>query len=300
MHRNNYTKILFIFIIIVLCGGFAMYSYSIPVTNKSKIQSIDKEKLDNNTNDIDNVSDVKIDSNEIKEPYKTPQEIENNRLRKEIENEYDIQIMYGDEVDGYNLLGHRPVLLNDSKEVNDYLIMIKDELKKYPYDFFSEIKSYNLNLSIYLIKDLPNSDVLGYTDYDNRSKTIITVICEDNFRNTLHHEIMHFIDFYINKKDRFNDVIYTWSKLNPVGYSYGTNEKSYVYSETKKKESYFLNNYAQTNYLEDRAVLFGDIMSNVVGKDCYVPGTPLYKKIDLLSQQLDKYFDCINYSLFPY
>lgn len=300
MHRKNYTKILFIFIIIVLCGGFAMYSYSIPVTNKSKIQSIDKEKLDNNTNDIDNVSDVKIDSNEIKEPYKTPQEIENNRLRKEIENEYDIQIYYGNELKKYDVLSYSPELLTDSEEIKEYLNILNAELKKYPEDFFKEMKTYNMELSLYLIKDLPNSDVLGYTDYDNRSKTIITIICEDNFRNTLHHEIMHFIDYYINKKDRFNDVIYTWSKLNPENYSYGTNEKSYVYSETKNKNSYFLNNYAQTNYLEDRAVLFGDIMSNVVGKDCYVPGTPLYKKIDLLSQQLDKYFDCINYSLFPY
>lgn len=281
--KNSYYNIFLFVIIIILCSLFIKNSYSISTNNKQ----IDFE-----------YSNIINDSNS--DVYGSTETINNNQLRTDIEEKYGIKIKYGNELKSYSVLNYTLIPLLDSNDINKYLLLLDEELKKYPDDFFKEISSYNLFLSIYLIEDLPNTDVLGYTDYKNIYNTIITIKCDSNFANTLNHEIMHFIDHYINLKDRINDVKHTWNELNPNDYSYGTNEKSYVFSETNNVNSFFLNNYAQTNHLEDRAVLFGDIMSDSVGSNCYVVGTPLYKKMEVLVSQLDYYFDCVDSSNLPY
>lgn len=282
MKMKYYNQFLFA-IIVILCSLFIKNSYSISVSTKDA--------------DYDYNKDVSNADNEI---YNSIEEKNNNQLRIEIEEKYGIKIYYGNELKKYSVLNKVPISLSDPNDIKHYLLSLDEELKKYPTDFFRETNSYNMFLSIYLIEDFPDTDVLGYTDYKRPHNTIIIVKCDSSFANTLNHEIMHFIDHYINFKDSTNDVRYTWKKLNPKNYSYGTNEKSYVFSETHSKYSFFLNNYAQTSFLEDRAVLFGDIMSNSVGSDCYIYGTPLYKKMELLTVQIDYYFDCVDFTSLPY
>lgn len=45
----------------------------------------------------------------------------------------------------------------------------------------------------------------------------------------------------------------------------------------------------KTNYLEDRAVIFSDLMSRSITKDYYNDGTPINKKAKLISLQIKEY-----------
>ena len=47
----------------------------------------------------------------------------------------------------------------------------------------------------------------------------------------------------------------------------------------------------KTNYLEDRAVIFSDLMSRCITKDYYNDGTPINKKANLISLQIKEYID---------
>ena len=108
------------------------------------------------------------------------------------------------------------------------------------------------------------------------------------------HELMHYIDVYIRLKAYPEDLEPLWNSLNPDGYNYGSFDKSLDFITTQNSNSYFLSNYAQTNWREDRATLFEDMMTRNIKRDCYSEGTPLYNKIKLISEQIDKYFGCVN------
>ena len=50
----------------------------------------------------------------------------------------------------------------------------------------------------------------------------------------------------------------------------------------------------KTNYLEDRAVIFSDLMSRSITKDYYNDGTPINKKAKLISSQIKEYFNILS------
>ena len=63
------------------------------------------------------------------------------------------------------------VKMTDPIEINEYLGRIESELKKYPNRFFKEIRDYGMQLTIYLVKDIPSSDIAGLTNsqaYSNK------------------------------------------------------------------------------------------------------------------------------------
>lgn len=244
----------------------------------------------NNTN-----KDKETDKEEVV-PTPPTQEQLNNEYRNSIYNTYGVKVTYGEEMGNYYVATSLPVKMNDVTTINEYLGRVETELKKYPTGFFKEMKDYGMPLTIYLVKDIPNSSISGLTDSQIYSNIIITLKEDFSFETTFNHEMMHYIDAYLNAKLYPNSVDTAWNLLNPEGYTYGSFDSSYDYFPNGNNNSYFLTNYAQTNYKEDRATLFGDLMTRPYKRPCYNSGYPMYNKIKLLAEQLDEGFVTVTSS----
>ena len=65
------------------------------------------------------------------------------------------------------------------------------------------------------------------------------------------------------------DINNTMKEVNPIDYTYGDTSNNYVYYYSNLNNAYFISAYSKTNYLEDRAVIFSDLMSRRITKDYY-------------------------------
>ena len=148
-------------------------------------------------------------------------------------------------------------------------------------------------LTIYLVKSI-SGNVSGLTDAQYKNDIKIMIEPAILFESTLHHEIMHYIDSYITVKGYPIDINATMKDVNPVNFTYGDKSNNYVYYYTNVYNAYFLSVYGKTNYLEDRAVIFSDLMSRSFTKDCYEDGTPINKKAKLISSQIKSYFSTLS------
>ena len=129
---------------------------------------------------------------------------------------------------------------------------------------------------------------------DNKdSNTVVILISTERyfFESTLHHEIMHYIDYYLADKIGAEAIEASMNKLNPEGFTYGNQINEYVYYYSNP--AYFLSAYSKSNYKEDRAVLFSD---RTLKKDYYTIGNPINEKANVISNQLEKYFDYLSSS----
>ena len=217
----------------------------------------------------------------------------NDEYRKQLQNKYSVKIAYKDEMGNYSMNGYSSVRLYDDTEINTYLAEIDKALNKYPKGFFKEIKDYNMPLTIYLVKSI-SGNVSGVTDAQYKNNIKIMIEPALLFESTLHHEIMHYIDSYISVKGYPIDINSTMKDVNPVGFSYGDKSNDYIYYSTNANDAYFLSVYGKTNYLEDRAVIFSDLMFRSFTKDCYADGTPINKKAKLISSQIKSHFKTLS------
>ena len=217
----------------------------------------------------------------------------NDEYRKQLQNKYSVKIAYKDEMGNYSMNGYSSVRLYDDTEINTYLAEIDKTLNKYPKGFFKEIKDYNMPLTIYLVKSI-SGNVSGVTDAQYKNNIKIMIEPALLFESTLHHEIMHYIDSYISVKGYPIDINSTMKDVNPVGFSYGDKSNDYIYYSTNANDAYFLSVYGKTNYLEDRAVIFSDLMFRSFTKDCYADGTPINKKAKLISSQIKSHFKTLS------
>ena len=232
----------------------------------------------------------------IPEP-KTQAEI-NDEYRKKLENKYSVKIVYKDENGNYLIGGSiNTEKLNDDNEINRYLKEVESTLKKYPNGFFKEMKDNNVSLRIYMVNKIDGGHS-GMTDGMNQSNITVTIGTAGTnlFEYTLHHELMHYIDIYMRQKDPTLNLAEIMKSYNPEGFSYGSNDSTYDYNFSNPNEAYFLSSYSRQSYLEDRAVLFSDMMTRTSTRPYYNDGTPLNKKAKLINDQLHKYYNCVSKS----
>ncbi|MDO4376200.1 MAG: hypothetical protein Q4C33_03395 [bacterium] len=207
--------------------------------------------------------------------------------RDKIYNTYGIKIIFKDEESNTS---NTVVKQYNDKIIYSVLSKIETGLKKYPSNFFNSLKSKYKGLSIYLVTSI-SGNYSGLTN-NNSNGVVITIATGSSenssalFENTLHHELMHYMDCYlasiINVKDSMLD-------MNPDGFVYGSLDEAYVNFYVSSESVYFLSKYAKTNYLEDRATLFEDMMTRPFKKDYYNEGMPINKKAKLISQQIETY-----------
>ena len=228
-----------------------------------------------------------------------PQAEINDEYRKKLENKYLVKIVYKDE-NGHYLIGGsiNTEKLYDDNEINKYLKEIESTLKKYPNGFFKEMKDNNVSLRIYMVNKI-NGGHSGMTDGRNQSNITVTIGTDGTnlFEYTLHHELMHYIDIYMRQKDPTLNLAEIMKSYNPEGFNYGSNDSTYDYNFSNPNDAYFLSYYSRQSYLEDRAVLFSDMMTRTTKRPYYNDGTPLNKKAKLINDQLHKYYNCVSTSV---
>ena len=259
--------------------------------NSSTNTSKPNQNVNNNTNTNNN-------ENNILPEEKTPvvektQAEKNDEYRKQLQNKYSVKIAYKNELGNYTINGYGSKKLNDDNKINNCLREIDTTLKKYPNGFFKEMKDYGMPLTIYLVNSI-SGKVSGLTDAKDKSDIKIMIAPASIFENTLNHEIMHYIDTYIKDKGYPIDINNTMKDVNPVGFTYGDTSNEYVYYFTSVDNAYFLSAYGKTNYLEDRAVIFSDLMTRTFTKDYYDNGTPINKKARLISSQIKEHFNTLS------
>ena len=256
------------------------------------------QNVNNNSN---NNSNTKDNENTIIPEEKPPviektQAEKNNEYRKKLENKYSVKILYKDENGGYLIGGSINIeKLNDDNEIDKYLKETEITFKKYPTNFFKEMKDNNVALKIHIVNKI-DGNYSGMTDGKNQSNITITIGTDGTklFESTLHHELMHYIDIYMRQKNPTLNLEEIMRSYNPEGFSYGSNDKSYDYNFSNPNDAYFLSYYSRQSYLEDRAVLFSDMMTRTTKRSYYNNGTPINKKAKLISSQIKEHFNILS------
>ncbi len=259
--------------------------------NSSTNTNKPNQNANNNTN-INNNENTALPEEKPSVVEKTQAE-KNDEYRKQLQNKYSVKIAYKNELGNYTINGYGSDKLNDDNKINNCLGEIDKTLKNYPNGFFKEMKDYGMPLTIYLVNSI-SGNVSGLTDAKDKSDIKIMIAPASLFENTLNHEIMHYIDSYIKVKGYPIDINNTMKDVNPVGFTYGDTSNEYVYYFTSVDNAYFLSSYGKTNYLEDRAVIFSDLMTRTFTKDYHANGTPINKKAKLISLQIKEHFNTLS------
>lgn len=298
---------------VLLAENTTLYAVWEKVENKKTSPKTEEPKTNTNTNNNNSSStnntnkpnqntnnNTNIDNNENTVlPEEKPPVVEktqaekNDEYRKQLQNKYSVKIAYKDELGNYTINGYGSDKLNDDNKINNCLGEINKTLKNYPNGFFKEMKDYGMPLTIYLVNSI-SGNVSGFTDAKDKSDIKIMIAPASLFENTLNHEIMHYIDSYIKVKGYSIDINITMKDVNPIGFTYGDTSNEYVYYFTSIDNAYFLSAYGKTNYLEDRAVIFSDLMTRTFTKDYYADSTPINKKAKLISSQIKEHFNTLS------
>lgn len=217
----------------------------------------------------------------------------NDELRNKIRSKYGVLVSYKDEIDSnYSSSYVKPTKLYDDNEIYDHLVKIDGALSRYPSAFFPEIKRKWKQVTIDLVKKINNS-AAGLTD--NRNPNTVVILINTGsllFESTLHHEMMHYIDCYLANKIGASALENSMMEHNPSGFTYGNQNNDYVYRYANPY--YFLSGYAKTNYKEDRAVIFEDLMTRTWKREYHVKGNPINEKAKVISKQMSMYLDSVS------
>ena len=273
---------------VLLAEDTTFYAIWEKVENKKNSTNTNKSNQNANNNNENTILP------EEKPPVVEKTQAEKNgEYRKQLQNKYSVKIAYKNELGNYTINGYGSEKLNDDNKINNCLGEIDTTLKNYPNGFFKEMKDYGMPLTIYLVNSISDK-VSGLTDAKDKSDIKIMIAPSSIFENTLNHEIMHYIDTYIKDKGYPIDINNTMKDVNPVGFTYGDTSNEYVYYFTSVDNAYFLSAYGKRNYLEDRAVLFSDMMTRTIKKPFYNDGTPINKKAKLISSQIKEHFNTLS------
>ena len=264
------------------------------VNNEKEEQLGQIPSVDDKINSSDDQSSSDNNTNNEEQEVPTQEEI-NNTYRNELQNKYGVRIAYGNEMGNYSATGANLTKMIDPNTISEYLKKVDSVLSLYPSGFFKEIINFNMPLTIYLVEAVENGQYAGLLDSQFMNDIKLTIKRDGLFERTLHHELFHYIDAYLSVKMYPDNVEYSWNNLNPEGYSYGTVISSYTFNMvTNAPGAYFINDYSQTNYREDRATLFADMMTRVLKKSYMNEGEPILIKMRRIAEELDIYFSTVN------
>lgn len=224
------------------------------------------------------------------------QEQKNNDFRNNLKNKYNVTVGYKDEIDGKYLNSYaNPTKLYDDEVIRYNLLKIENALNKYPNSFFSEIKNKWKPVSIYLVDNI-NGYAAGLVDNNNNNTIIILIVATHSstssiLENTIHHEMMHVIDCYFTSKGIYTSYFLEQSMMqfNPEDFSYGTQSNRYVYF--LDNPYYFISKYSKSNYKEDRAEIFANLMFRSNPPDCFKFENPVKEKAKIITKQINQNFN---------
>ena len=79
----------------------------------------------------------------------------------------------------------------------------------------------------------------------------------------MHHELFHYFDYMVSRSRVDPKIEADWNKLNPKGFTYGSGgeyEREYM-DINKKDKMYFVSHYSMSQCCEDRAEIYGRVMT---------------------------------------
>ena len=218
----------------------------------------------------------------------------NNETRISLENQYNINILYGNETKGYVVGGMSTIPMSNTNNITKALNSLRICLSKYPNGLFRETTGvYPLN--IYLIDKFSTNNVTGVTDSTTRTVTI-SIATAYSFDVSLHHEVFHYLEHYMFYKGASYN---TWNSLNPAGFTYGNVNTNLAFSRTQNPDAYFVNEYAMYSDAEDRASTF-EYMTAGYKASCLTNGKPIYKKAKYMAQTMEYYLNSVSPNVTEY
>ena len=187
----------------------------------------------------------------------------------------------------------------DEEKLKTVLKSVNYSLSLYPAGFFKEFNANGMSLTLNLLDKIDNG-LHGLSDSEFLSNVVISVATSSYlFEETLHHEILHYIDNYIETKMYPNTPETEYVTCNPAGFAYGNPNSSLSFKYTNAQTAYFIADYGQINYKEDRATLFPRLMrpSISAGNEFLkYSNSPLSCKARILVRQIDQAFNTVTSS----
>ena len=228
----------------------------------------------------------------------TPTQAEiNNTLRLQLEDKYDFSLYYGDELGNYALGTYRPSHLTDDAQIYRKIRLLENAMAKYPNGFFNEMINNGSTLVIYIVDSI-GDNIVGLTGTYSDGLAVIllgTDFGEDYYVTATHHEFMHYFDAYMKRRSS-NTIDLSMSALNPTDFVYGDQSYNHVYMPMYGNAStaYFVSVYGKTSNLEDRATIFGELMTMQNCASFMNTGYPINEKAKLIANQIDQYYASVN------
>ena len=220
----------------------------------------------------------------------------NINLRNEIQNQYGITVKYGSETAGYNVGGMSTTEITDPNVVKKALEDMKSTISLFPVGIWNEMKSSGYPLTINLIGSYSSANVTGVTEsFSNR--VTISIATKFSFGETFNHEVFHYFENFIMQFRGAN--FKEWNNFNPMNFTYGSVNSSLSYTRTFSADSYFVNDYAQTQDAEDRASTFEYMMLDNKAA-CLNMDKPVWKKAKYMAEQLDLYLSSVSPNVLEY
>ena len=249
----------------------------------SKTSSTISKKTSSAISVADEPSDPKVKANAIK--------------RNQMNLKYGIEIYYGDDT-YWEYKDVSMTYLRDSTYISIGLSMLDEELSRYPVGFFME---FNRKLRIFLITSF-TENYSGMAVYSDRNYYELYVTASEYSIPTLHHELMHMIDYSLLDKTGVNSFP-NWNSYNPSGFYYTNIDNSttpYLYSEKiTAADWYFVSNYSTKNEMEDRAEIFEKLMTTEKAMPYFSGSSPLANKIKYMVSIIKKSFHTIDALVSP-
>ncbi len=230
--------------------------------------------------------------------------------RDELEQKYGIILYLGTEV-AATAFDYECEAVFDEERIYRALEALENAFALYPEGFLEQLKSHDIKtLGFYLAGTLRGkyNNTLDYAGgfalQNGYEQSIVLDIYGWDLKDTIIHEMSHWIDLYIDECEMFNfEVSYRneFEALNPeefqYNYGYETTSKyeKYVYDSagTDYDKYYFIDAYAQSNANEDRARCFEYML-----KECnteYLKCPHIYEKMSCMAKYIRKYFDTTNW-----
>lgn len=266
-----------------------------PISNNAQNINKPNNTIDNNFDKKEDTSDLEVEkpNEEIEEPPVV--EDKNDIKRKTMEKNFGIKIQYGEEMGDYKPKNITPVKLTDSSDIENYLNKLNSELLKYPKGFFDDFNKKGMPLTIYLIKSA-NGAFSGFTDYQFMNNIKLTLATDFEFEYTIHHEIMHYIDCYLDIVMYPKNPYDEYELLNPSGFVYGNATSSQIYNMgSNPRGAYFISNYGSVHVKEDRAEVFKYMIARAYAPiGCFEPNEFIRKKAEIISKQIKNHFPSVT------
>lgn len=255
-------------------------------TPKPSTNTVTPKPSTNNSTVNNNINNGNNNGSAVVQPPVDP----NNALRNNIQNTYGITVKYGSETNGYSVGGLSTAPITDTNKISAALNNLNSCLSKYPSGFFQEMRNGGIPLTVYLISHYSQAGVTGVTD-SNYNKAVISIACDYSFPESFHHEAFHYIERYINK---YGGFFSNWARFNPPGFTYNSINASLSYTRNGySADSYFVNNYAQTDEAEDRASTF-EYMTATNKASCLNNGKPIWNKSMEMATYIQNYYNTVN------